>query len=618
MRKRSSLFSSVALLLLCFLGIAGAAAAAYYAQPAFSDAIYRIDGGQERTDRLPLLVDTDKKVMIDLRFMMNLNILHASTFILTADDCAVNVTVNEAKLPGDFSDTCYWNAGKRLNLAPYLQAGVNEVRIRVDDNGGKGGASLRVSWTDPVLVFLMMCMATLFACALLLLLGLLHVPRGPRALTVLLVTALLLRLGLAFHPGHGSDLGLNKHWARTAATQGPAALYDMTDGSRDTDYPPLSMLVFASSGWIYTQFSPDHNDYHVLEHLLIKLPAILADLGIIILLWMLMRRLRGDKAGLIAGAIYAFHPAAMYDTAVWGQTDSIFTLAMLGSLVAAVRGRWWLCGACAAAAFLLKAQALVLFPTLLVIVFIARKHIIHIAAGGVVTTAAVLLPYAWKGTVPGVVDVYLNSLGAYKNLSVGAFNMWRALYGDKVSMEDTRLFFGLLPMRSVGLLLFAAATAAALCVLWQPMKRAFAKHAPRDLFAPFLAVALTNAAFFTLNTEMHERYLFPFTVFAIPLCFLGRRGITLYASMSFLFLLNLMIVLHFGHFDGRIWDEFPGLPVSIGALQTVLLIATICYAGWSYRPFFTAKGRGGRPAIRHWLRAYGLYPAASASAAVRK
>lgn len=399
-------------------------------------------------------------------------------------------------------------------MAPYLHAGVNTVRMRIDDNGGKGGAALRVAWTDPLLVFLMACAAILLGCAFATLLKLLRVPSTGRNLTFLLLIGLIVRLALAFHPGHGSDLGLNKSWARTAATQGAASLYDMSDGRRDTDYPPLSILIFGASGWVYTQFAPDHDRYQVLEHILIKLPAILADLGIIVLLWALLHRLRNNKAGMIAGAIYAFHPAAMYDTAVWGQTDSIFTLAMLGSLVAAVRGRWWWCGACAALAFFLKAQAVVLFPTLLLVMIVARKQIIHIAAGGIVATSAVLLPYAISGVVPGIIDMYVNSVGAYKNLSVGAFNLWRALYADKANMEDTVLFFGLLPMRTVGLMLFATATAAILVTLWEPIKRGLTKHAPRDLLAPFIAVGLTNAAFFMLNTEMHERYLFPFTVLA--------------------------------------------------------------------------------------------------------
>ena len=44
-------------------------------------------------------------------------------------------------------------------------------------------------------------------------------------------------------------------------------------------------------------------------------------------------------AALVGAAIIAFQPAVLYDSAVWSQTDSAITAAMLGAIVLAAVNR---------------------------------------------------------------------------------------------------------------------------------------------------------------------------------------------------------------------------------------------------------------------------------------
>lgn len=92
--------------------------------------------------------------------------------------------------------------------------------------------------------------------------------------------------------------------------------------------------------------------------------------------------------------------------------------------------------------------------------------------------------------------------------------------------------------------------------------------------ALFLSAATCAFAFFLFNTEMHERYLFPFVALGLPVAFLGLRAASLYAAISFLFFLNLLGWLPYGSLDRAIFRAFPTLDVAIGTTQV------ICFLFW--------------------------------------
>ncbi|MDA0376535.1 MAG: hypothetical protein O3A80_04475 [bacterium] len=91
--------------------------------------------------------------------------------------------------------------------------------------------------------------------------------------------------------------------------------------------------------------------------------------------------------------------------------------------------------------------------------------------------------------------------------------------------------------------------------------------------------SIITYAFFMFNTEMHERYLFPYMVFGLPLLLTGRRGILLYSGTSLLFILNFASIVSFSSFDSWILqDEFKeSSPVIIATLQCILFFLT-----WGY------------------------------------
>jgi Gpi18-like mannosyltransferase len=59
---------------------------------------------------------------------------------------------------------------------------------------------------------------------------------------------------------------------------------------------------------------------------------------------------------------YAFNPAIIYDSAIWGQVDSVYTLFFMLALMLFVSGKQMFSGVFMALAILTKPQSFVLVP----------------------------------------------------------------------------------------------------------------------------------------------------------------------------------------------------------------------------------------------------------------
>jgi hypothetical protein len=107
------------------------------------------------------------------------------------------------------------------------------------------------------------------------------------------------------------------------------------------------------------------------------------------------------------------------------------------------------------------------------------------------------------------------------------------------------------------------------------------KESALDLF---FASALTALAFYMLNTEMHERYFFPFIALGLPVAFVSWKTATLYILLSLTTLMNLAAVVPFSSFDRKIFQDFPALSVVI-AYANVLLFCLFTVVAWDrWRP----------------------------------
>ncbi len=349
-------------------------------------------------------------------------------------------------------------------------------------------------------------------------------PRGQAVLVFLvLVVSLIVRLLLFRVEGCWGDLEVFKWWFNTAADGGLPAFYD----NAWSDYPPLNIYIFWVFGKLAHALGPDSLPF------IIKLPGNLFDLATAFLIFRFLRPRFSFKVSLAVMAIYAFNPATIFDLAVWGQMDSIYTFFMVASLYSALRSKFELSGGLLALAILTKPQSIVLLPVIAYVMWRNgdwRRVLCSSAVFGAVVFL-VILPFNWDNPIAFVLDRYISDEAGY-NLypfnSAHAYNFW-ALLGFWKS--DTIPHLGLTYQQWGGL----AFGAFAAFVMWQLHHR----YEPRSaIFAVFLLMF----GFFMLMTRMHERYLF--AVFALlALGWYTRFTIWIYIGLTATYLANLVYVM---------------------------------------------------------------------------
>ena len=397
------------------------------------------------------------------------------------------------------------------------------------------------------------------------------------ALLVLLLLGLLLRLTIAYLllPGSGfsSDIGTFAAWANRLADVGPGAFYAP---DYFVDYPPGYMYVLWLVGIVGKTLSVAGG-----TSALIKLPPMLADIGVAFVLFHIVRgwlrgavseqwAARANRLGLTAAAIYLFNPVTWYDSAVWGQTDAVGALVIVLGLAALIRGNSEGAFAMAVLAALVKPQFGVVFAPLVLVVLL-KRHLLSPGSGpqnrpwvpafartwfedergvwrlvssatvGMVIVLVLITPFALD--LPGLLTIFAKAAGGYEFLTINAYNGW-ALLGSNGSpgiafggawswSPDTVPLFGPIPGVIVGAVLLVGGFLIAL-----------ARAAWRDDRRSLLVVAAFMAmCFFMLPTRVHERYLFP--VFAILpiLAVLSRRWLVITVLLAIASFINLHGVL---------------------------------------------------------------------------
>ena len=379
-------------------------------------------------------------------------------------------------------------------------------------------------------------------------------PGGQAFLVVLtLAVSLLIRVLLFRYHGYYIDENSFKAWYNTAAEKGLYGFYDSTW----SDYPPFNIYIF----WIFGKLA--HAIGPGSLYLLIKLPQNLFDLATAYLIFRFVRQRYSFLFALGAMAVYALNPATIFDLAVWGQFDSVYTFFMVASLYAVLRSKYELSGGLFALAILTKPQSVVLFPVLAYLMLKngGWKRAVSSAVVFFILLFLVILPFHWNNPITFLIDRY-TGYNLYPYNSLNAYNFWAYIGFWK---PDTVPHLGLSYQTwgIIALVIFAG------FVMWQLHRKPGGR-------APVFATFLIMFSFFMLMTRMHERYLFP--VFALlAMSFSPRHPPWLYVGLMGTFFANLVYVmsmLNAGKFipDGH-WSIYVLVPIN-----AILFF----YAIWSF------------------------------------
>lgn len=344
-------------------------------------------------------------------------------------------------------------------------------------------------------------------------------------LLIIFILALFIRLVFIFHPGFLADIAYWKWWSSVAAEKG--LIY--TINNINYNYPSFYLYILKITGHIYLLFSatnnPDFwNTFNSLFLFLIKIPYVIADLGVAFLIYLTLKDFTNKRyLSLLGSCLFLFNPAIIYNSAIWGQTDSLGTFFALLALFLAMKEKLILSSIIFALAFFLKVHTnfFILLGFLYIFLrFGLSKSIKSIAA---TTLAGLFLnfPYLISSTFDKVVAVVLESFNYFPFISLNAYNLpwFLSPSGRPDKILDTTLLMGNLNYKNFGLILFAGALIIAFLNLIKE-RLTFLKSNPKGQdFVHNLNLSLIESctlavfSFYMLPTQMHERYLIPIFAF---------------------------------------------------------------------------------------------------------
>jgi Gpi18-like mannosyltransferase len=354
------------------------------------------------------------------------------------------------------------------------------------------------------------------------------IPFTKRELTivaVLLFVAFLVRLAFFSHQGYAKiDTVDFMVWFQTAAHYGPRTFYLNTW----CDYPPLNIYFF----WIFGSLA---------EHLAVfgttaftyvmKLPANLFDMATAFLIFAFVRKQSTFKLALIGTALYAFNPAVIFNTAVWGQFDAIYTFFLVLSLILVFYSKPKLAVVAFMLGILTKPQSIALAPLFFFLVWRKTdwKGLVTSVLVAAATVFTVILPFEWSKPVTFLTDIYFGAYGGYQFTTLNAFNVWG--FGGMWVPDVLWTFIA-------GWAMFGAL---ALFTIYLVHKRA---PSNRELLIFFAAFVLFFG-FFMFPTRIHERYLFPAMAMLALMFPLLKRTRPLYVVLTATCFVNQAYVLNF-------------------------------------------------------------------------
>ncbi|MBD5653700.1 MAG: hypothetical protein IAI50_00790, partial [Candidatus Eremiobacteraeota bacterium] len=245
------------------------------------------------------------------------------------------------------------------------------------------------------------------------------------------------------------DVQVFVSWAQLLTRYGNHGLYHHVDtiDHYSVNYPPLFIIVLDVVDAVYLRLVPHGGENVVLLGMLLKIPAIVADLAICCIVFVVIRRWSGSAAALVAVAIAAFAPSTWPISAVWGQVDSICTSFLMAALALTFERKYTLVWSALALAILVKPLPIVLAPLLLMVQFRDRRWSWGLIAGpgcAIVIAYVVSLPFAPTVSLAGVLSWLAGSYASGQSLtdatSVNAYNVWTLWW---LVTPDSRLLLGL-------------------------------------------------------------------------------------------------------------------------------------------------------------------------------
>ena len=367
-------------------------------------------------------------------------------------------------------------------------------------------------------------------------------------LILVFLSAFILRIFLFSSAYHG-DLNNNISWGKSAVERGLPDFYEGKSWAYSApNQPPLSILSFATAAkvwtvvdeniwWLNTNFRifPSSSIWFWEDKgmtLLVKLPPILADLAIAWLIYTYFRDKKKKNLGLMLSAVWLFNPITWYNSAIWGQTDSVVNFIGMVAVLALLKRRLILFSLFFTLSLLFKGSLAMFIPVVAIVAIKQKYEIIEWLKALVASVITVVVVSVWFHPK---IDLFVWLANLYKDrilpgeigfLTANAFNFWWLV--DPGRILDSTIYFGL-PARFWGIAITLGAIVFILAWLWKKIN-------DKKVFFSLVLVTLLT---FLFMTRIHERYMYPLFPYATLLLGLFSGMVIPYIILSLTYLLNM-------------------------------------------------------------------------------
>lgn len=374
--------------------------------------------------------------------------------------------------------------------------------------------------------------------------------------------ALLLRLLIAPLTYHG-DVFDSLNWGKDLYQKGLVGFYfrDIPDAG-PPNYPPGFYYLLLANQYLYQgvknllwkiniNFPPFPSNLFIYFEsdkgriFFNKLPAIFSDLGIGYLIYLFVSQLKDKKTGLVSASFFLFSPPNWYNSTVWGQTEPLFALPLLGSFYAIYRKRYILAPLCFTISFLIKPTCLLTLPIFFLwwIKETRKSDILKGVILSLVLFYLVHLPYKPTVTLSWILNLYRYGIREVLGyLVANAFNFWAFIFGFEPRLDNIEMLG--ISAYKWGLIIFGGFVIYFLYKLPRAKDPRYSRSLNKikrvkDAKIYLSAAALLTFSGFLFLTRIHERYFYLTLLTLAPLLGLDERIKKVFIILSGVHLVNL-------------------------------------------------------------------------------
>jgi len=240
-------------------------------------------------------------------------------------------------------------------------------------------------------------------------------------IVALLIFGLSSRLLIAPYTGHGYDINVHKVWLSKLLDNG-LFFYIPPEGmglfgeswGHDPNFcelPPIFPTTLFMMGKMYTFVQHGLDDIYLLV-MFMKIPQIVAEVSIAILVYYIVRKETNLRLGALAALLFLVNPFTFFLTAVWGAPESMVMVFVLASIYATYRSRPLLAAFLLGVSLMVKPYTIVFlipivlfcyrdlkFPRTLLLPLITAFSATIIASPWLVAQGLVFIDAMWSGAV---------------------------------------------------------------------------------------------------------------------------------------------------------------------------------------------------------------------------